>query len=153
MSCKTNGQNWSKFGTRGTWFNELLDMAALAIPGMVGWSGTLDKKMSRWFLKRAKSPEFSMKKKWDVRVVLSSMRKAHQNKTKLKHSPPHPTPPQLPRPQRGVFRFKKKNQICLSVPKLWIWVHRGLGRCLMVILQTRAAENFRSCQWGAERRV
>ena len=24
MSCKTNGQNWSKFGTRGTWFNELL---------------------------------------------------------------------------------------------------------------------------------
>ena len=47
MSCKTNGQNWSKFGTRGTWFNELLDMAALAIPGMVGWSGTLDKKMLR----------------------------------------------------------------------------------------------------------
>ena len=29
----------------------------------------------------------------------------------------------------------------------------GLGRCLKVTLQTRAAENFRSRRWGAERRV
>ena len=32
----------------------------------------------------------------------------------------------------------------------WIWLLRGWGRCLEVTLQTRAAENFRQCQRGAE---
>ena len=39
------------------------------------------------------------------------------------------------------------------VPKPRIWLLRGWGRCLMVTLQTHAAENFRSCRWGAEWRV
>ena len=45
--------------SRGTCSNRLLDTAALNKPEVVGWSGTVDKNMSRWFLKRAKSPEFS----------------------------------------------------------------------------------------------
>ena len=45
--------------SKGTWSSRLLDLAALDKPGVVGWSGTVDKKMSKWFLKRAKSPEFS----------------------------------------------------------------------------------------------
>ena len=45
--------------SRGTCSNRLLDTAALNKPEVVGWSGTVDRKMSRWFLKRAKSPEFS----------------------------------------------------------------------------------------------
>ena len=46
----------------GTWSNRLLDSAALGKPGVVGWSGTVDRKMSKWFLKRAKSPEFSFRR-------------------------------------------------------------------------------------------
>jgi hypothetical protein len=44
---------------RGTCSNKLLDTAALDKPEVVGWSGTVDKNMSKWFLKREKSPEFS----------------------------------------------------------------------------------------------
>ena len=45
--------------SRGTCSNRLLDTAALDKPEVVGWSGTVDRKMSKWFLKREKSPEFS----------------------------------------------------------------------------------------------
>ena len=45
--------------SRGTCSNRMLDTAALDKPEVVGWSGTVDRKMSKWFLKRAKSPEFS----------------------------------------------------------------------------------------------
>ena len=48
--------------TRGTWSNKLLVSAALTMPGEVGWSGTIDKNMSKWFLNRRKSPEFSFLK-------------------------------------------------------------------------------------------
>ena len=41
------------------WSNKLLVAAALASPVMVGWSGTVTRKMSRLFLKRGKSLEFS----------------------------------------------------------------------------------------------
>ena len=44
--------SWSS----GSWSKRLLEAAALARPDMVGWSGTVDRKMSKWFLKRAKSP-------------------------------------------------------------------------------------------------
>ena len=49
----------SKSRTKGTWSNRLLVMAALVRPAMVGWSGILARKMSRWFLNRGKSAEFS----------------------------------------------------------------------------------------------
>ena len=45
--------------SRETCSNRLLDTAALDKPEVVGWSGTVDRKMSKWFLKRANSPEFS----------------------------------------------------------------------------------------------
>ena len=43
----------------GNWSNKLLDFAALARPVVVGWSGTVARKMSRLFLNRGKSLEFS----------------------------------------------------------------------------------------------
>jgi hypothetical protein len=45
--------------SRGTCSNRLLETAALDKPGVLGWSGTVDRNISKWFLKRAKSPEFS----------------------------------------------------------------------------------------------
>ena len=53
QQCQSHNDN------RGTWSNKLLVLAALYNPGVVGWSGTIDRKMSKWFLNRAKSPEFS----------------------------------------------------------------------------------------------
>ena len=53
---------YTRWGTRGTWSNKLLDTEALTKPGVVGWSGTKDMKMSKWFLNRGKSPEFSFRK-------------------------------------------------------------------------------------------
>ena len=47
--CQSHNDN------RGTWSNKLLVLAALYNPGVVGWSGTIDRKMSKWFLNRAKS--------------------------------------------------------------------------------------------------
>ena len=41
----------------------------------------------------------------------------------------------------------------LKFLKLWIWVLSSWGRCMKAILQPRAPENFRSCWFGAERRV
>jgi hypothetical protein len=49
-------------GNKGTWSNKLLVTEALTKPGVVGWSGTKDRKMFRWFLNRGKSPEFSFLK-------------------------------------------------------------------------------------------
>jgi hypothetical protein len=40
--------------------NRLLVPADLTKPGEVGRSGTMDKKMSKWFLNRSKSPESSL---------------------------------------------------------------------------------------------
>ena len=44
---------------RGTWSNRLVEPADLTKPWVVGWSGTVDRKMSKWFLNRSKSPESS----------------------------------------------------------------------------------------------
>ena len=41
-------------------------------------------------------------------------------------------------------------KICPWVPKLWIWLVRGWGRCLKVTLQTGVRTNFCSCRWAAE---
>ena len=49
----------SRSGTRGIWSTKLFDIAALPSPGVVGWSGILERKISRWFLKSAKSLQFS----------------------------------------------------------------------------------------------
>ena len=43
----------------GAYSKRLLDPAALDKPKVVGWSGTVGRKISKWFLKRAKSPKFS----------------------------------------------------------------------------------------------
>ena len=37
---------------------------------------------------------------------------------------------------------------CARVPKLWIWLRRGWGRCLNVTLQTRVPENSASVDGG-----
>ena len=44
---------------RGTWSSILFEAAALARPGVVGWSGILSRNISRWFLKSGKSLAFS----------------------------------------------------------------------------------------------
>ena len=36
------------------WFSKLLVAAALFRPGIFGWSGNPDRKISRWFLKKVK---------------------------------------------------------------------------------------------------
>ena len=46
----------------GIWSNKLFVVAALTSPGVVGWSGIWARKISRWFLKREKSPEFSFRR-------------------------------------------------------------------------------------------
>ena len=43
----------------GPWSNKLLVTEALTKPGVVCWSGTKGRNMSKWFLNRGKSPEFS----------------------------------------------------------------------------------------------
>ena len=49
----------SRSGTIGTWYHRLFVTATLARPDMVGWSGILARKISRWFLNYVKLPEFS----------------------------------------------------------------------------------------------
>ena len=44
---------------KGTWSNRPWVAAALNMPEVLGWSGTWERKMSRWFLKRRNSPELS----------------------------------------------------------------------------------------------
>ena len=44
---------------RGTYSNKLLDIATLPRPEVVGWSGTVGRKISRLFLNSIKSPKLS----------------------------------------------------------------------------------------------
>jgi hypothetical protein len=46
------------------------------------------------------------------------------------------------------FQWKKS---CHRVPKLWIRLMRGWGRCSKVTLQTHAPVNFRLCWWEDKR--
>ena len=50
--------------TKSTWSNKLLEAAGLASPLVVGWSGTLARNMSRWFLKSGKSLVFIPQGLW-----------------------------------------------------------------------------------------
>ena len=55
-----------------------------------------------------------------------------------------------------LFRSKLQSPRCLFFFKnfkICPRLLRGWGRCLKVTLQTRAAANFRSRRWGAERKV
>ena len=46
----------------GIWSSKLFVKACLASPWVVGWSGTWDKYMSKWFLNRSKSPQSSFRR-------------------------------------------------------------------------------------------
>ena len=58
--------------TRGTCSNKLLDTAALPRPEVVGWSGTVARKISRLFLNSIKSPEFSFLRLFGITLKRSA---------------------------------------------------------------------------------